>query len=581
MESLSRRVKPVLPYLILGLVIMATTVLVFKLWDASLATLPLSYKPGDSAMTLFRSFEMRNGSGLFNLPNLSGTSGSNTYSFYSIDLLLLVWQWFLSAVTGNFVLGYNLFVLSSFLFVGFSSLYSLKRLGMSNRIAFALSLLYTFLPYHSFRLFEHSYLGFYFLVPLACVFALEIYKGTFEGSIDCIKVSKKRYISNSICLILLGFTGIYYAFFACFIFLVAGICLSSNSGKISSIRVALASILKTIIGVVISAIPMLTHMSQAGVERSGFGAEVYSMRLSQLLLPITNHRISLIASLKEKYNGLIQANENDWSSLGLVFAVGLVVILMSIFLSLDKKKHSQLYPLMLLTVACLLIGTIGSFSTFFGFVFPFIRAYCRICVFIAFFCAIAIGIMLKDFQAWLDKVFSRKSKCIPSIILSVVLVLITSMGLIDQTSSSFVPDYEAIKTSYQNDEEFVSDIISTCGEDNGATLYMVPYMSFPENGAIGSYQDYSPLLLAMHSRDIHLSYGSLRGTAEDNTLNAIGQSAIEDQISYARDNGYNGILLATNAYDQGTTTTIIENTTTSLGEPSARSSNYIFWVIGE
>ena len=65
MESLSRRVKPVLPYLILGLVIMATTVLVFKLWDASLATLPLSYKPGDSAMTLFRSFEMRNGSGLF------------------------------------------------------------------------------------------------------------------------------------------------------------------------------------------------------------------------------------------------------------------------------------------------------------------------------------------------------------------------------------------------------------------------------------------------------------------------------------------------------------------------------------
>ena len=88
----------------------------------------------------------------------------------------------------------------------------------------AISLLYTFLPYHYLRL-EHLYLSAYYHLPLASLFALRLFQGRpfLVDDSECRPWMYRDWIAAGLVCLMLGFSGAYYAFFACWFFLVAGL----------------------------------------------------------------------------------------------------------------------------------------------------------------------------------------------------------------------------------------------------------------------------------------------------------------------------------------------------------------------
>ena len=118
----------------------------------------------------------------------------------------------------------NLFYLVTFPLTTITTLFALRKLGVRASITVAISLLYTFLPYHYLRL-EHLYLSAYYHLPLASLFALRLFQGRpfLVDDSECRPWMYRDWIAAGLVCLMLGFSGAYYAFFACWFFLVAGL----------------------------------------------------------------------------------------------------------------------------------------------------------------------------------------------------------------------------------------------------------------------------------------------------------------------------------------------------------------------
>lgn len=545
---------------------------------SGLASIPLSYTCGDNAATLFRSHEMFFDHTLFTFDSI-GVSGSNAYGAYPLDFLLLLIQFFFALICPTYILAYNLFILLGFYLVGYSCYYSLRRLKINYTTSIILTILYTFLPYHLERALLHSYLAMYFVAPLAIVIALEILSGKF-------KLSLKN--PDWILLIIIGSTGIYYSFFSCFYFFIAALFYAFSSRKVRNVLSGLYPILLTILGLLISAIPDIIYFINNGtagysIARSPLGADIYSLKISHLIMPRNGHRIAFLANLKDKYMALSGANESSTSALGLVLTLGFLAIILSLFFIINssaytKEKSQQLInkfkPLAYFLMLTLLISTVGSFSTFLCFIIPQIRAYCRICVFIAFICVIALSYLLDYLSNYIT---NRHKKCGTSIY-SLILVFILVLGFTDQSCYGFINNKAAIKNDYDRDQAFVDTISShDINGDDKVVAYFMPYMFYPENGQIGNYPDYSPLLLCIHNESLVLSYGTLAGSSLSTKLFDIYNMDMYSQTEYAKASGYDGILIAFDAYDEDTQVNRINLMTSEYGAPVATTDDYAYW----
>src|SRR5262249_38544528 len=131
-------------------------------------------------------------------------------------------------------------------------------------------------------------------------------------------------------------------------------------------------------------------------------------------------------------------NENDWASLGLVGSVG-VLLLCGRFLCrrMSLRGIKVLDALSILTVAGLLLATIGGFGSLFSFlVSDWIRGYARIVVYLAFFAFFAVAWLLQKLaQRWSP---GTRAGWMYLGVLGVVL----GFGIWDQTNRKCKPPYE-------------------------------------------------------------------------------------------------------------------------------------------
>lgn len=571
-----KAIRSIVPYAILTVLVFLSLFFVLELWNSNLLKYPLCYEFGDSIHALFRFFAMQESGSLFHLPNINGTMGTDVYSFYALDILLLLFQWLIVLICQNYVLAFNVFILSSFFLVAYAAFYVLKKLNISTAVAILMSVVYSLLPYHLMRFTTHSYLGFYFLVPFACLFAIQIYQGEFAGSFASYKTNKKVFIANTVILILIGTTGFYYALFSCFCFLIATVCCCISTNSFRYAKDGMCAILKVVFGVLISGIPLLLG-SGGSVSRSVVCGEKYSARLLQLLLPINNHRISAVAELKSSYNSFIDSNfENDSCSLGFLLAIGLICILLYGFIALNKnRKDSMFRPLFVFSLSFLFLFMPGTLATVLCFVFPYVRCYCRAVVFVAFFACIAIALILDKIK--LPKI-GKSSK--PSRALEIAIVsIICAVAIVDQTSTAYIPDYSRIQNDFDTYSVFVSDIVSEYEDDTDVNAYFMPYLSYPEAGSIGGLFDYEPFMLLIHNDRLSVSYGAFRGSDSANTLEQTFLLPISQQIEFAKTNDYNGLILATSAYDASYIDVVVAEISSCIGEPDAQAGEYMFWAI--
>ncbi|MGH9768724.1 MAG: hypothetical protein ACREAB_14940, partial [Blastocatellia bacterium] len=325
----------------------------------------------------------------------------------------------MTLVTSHYPLVLNFFFLLSFPLTVVITLFVLRLFDISWGVAIFTSLLYTFLPFHFARGQHHLFLSAYYFIPPVVMVSLWVCRGELSLSTEktgaktgrwrAIWRNPKLLFSLILCL-LVGSAGYYYAFFSCFFLMVAG-ALAALRGKDARALLMPAFLVALIFTVTaINLAPSMTRFSDQGgvhfVRRMAGEADVYGLRIAQLILPVRWHRVEWLSEMKIDYNMRPLINENDDASLGVIGSLGFLGLLWWLFFRKPEIQRlgadgvKGLYShLSLLTGAALLLGTVGGFGSlvaFFGL--PQIRAYNRISIFIAFFALLAVALWLDEFS---------------------------------------------------------------------------------------------------------------------------------------------------------------------------------------
>ena len=313
----------------------------------------------------------------------------------------------LSLVVSDWGVILNTFFMLTFPLTAMTSFWTMRHFSVSGPAAVPTSVLYALLPYHFARGESHLELATYFLVPLMILVILSVAGGQpmlFGGRTEGLRTANLRSRDTVVAIVVTTLTAsasVYYAFFAA--------CFLGVAGGLASVReaswrpVVLAGMLVGWIAIVggINQAPVIAYQTAHPVgsglaARTAGTAEVYAMKIDQLFMPIDGHRIGMFADFKDAYHrsqaAISPALNNeaiDSSPLGALGCIGFLLVLFWPFAGsrgsrfLGADRHEALTRLGELQVVGVLLGTVGGFGAMVALVFPAIRSYNRIVVYLA------------------------------------------------------------------------------------------------------------------------------------------------------------------------------------------------------
>jgi phosphoglycerol transferase len=369
-------------------------------------------------------------------------------------------------------------------------------------------------------------------------------------------LNRKSIMCIVIC-VLISSTFIYYPFFTCFFLLIAGITGYISQRNRYPLLNSLILISIIILGLLVNASPSLIYEHENGKNpevaiRGPAESEIYGLKIAQLLVPISGHRIPLLAKLSGYYSGTAPlVNENATASLGIIGSIGFLLLIAWAFyrasngLKLKAGDNlSHINELSILNLSSVLLATIGGFGTIFAYlIYPQIRGYNRICIFIAFFSLFAIVLSFEEFSRRYVK--SKNSRILFNLFLGLILLV----GVFDQTSALFVPPYDSIKSEYLNDENFVDNIQTIMPEN--AMIFQLPYMPFPEYAPVYKMENYFHFKAYLHSKDLRWSYGVMKGRTGDDWQRLVASMPVEDMVKTLSQAGFEGIYIDSYGFEDG------------------------------
>lgn len=459
----------------------------------------------------------------------------------------------LALITGNYAATLNLFFLLTFFLIVTTAYFSSVAMGLRPYFSLVLSVLYAFMPYHFLRGESHLFLSSYFCIPIS-VYLMSIIYGSIDHSQS---VQRLRLPVILPLLIIIGSTGIYYAYFSLFLFFTAGIFGFMKTRKKQHIYSMLICCAVVILVLIVNFAPSFLYQishgrNDAAVSRYYLGAEIYALKISQLFLPMGGHRINAFSRVGSNYNQVISSEGPAY--IGLIGIAGFLFLLFSLVPRdkiIQSRERAQIRFLAIQTIASILLATVGGFGALIAYkVFQYIRAYNRISILIAFvsiFCAfLLIQILHNILRSKIRNsiAFLAVSIALPSIFLF--------LGLLDETSKSYRLDYVTSTAIFENEEEFVQRIESVSSTD--AMVFQLPYVPFPENPPVNKMIDYQHFTAYLHSKHIRWSYGAMKGRDTAKRNEAISKLTPENMVDYlCLDNNFSGIYIDLEGYpDAGT-----------------------------
>lgn len=560
---MATRARLVIPAFYVGVALFSLAVLSFvlRLWKADIS-IPFTYV-GDA---LYNSAVIKgvidNGWFLHNkyvgMPTgLYFHDFSNSYGFNFLIIKAL------SLFCRSYGTLINLFYLIGFPLTTLASLFVFRQLRLSWGPSVVGSMLFSFLPYHFLRGEGHLFLSFYFSIPLIVLILLWIAEGrdllitrdpaTLRPRAD---LGFKSVFAMIVCIVTSS-SGVYYAAFGIFFIFVIGLVASV---RLKTLRpLVISSLLMGILlaGVCANLAPRLYYDYQHGKNiemplRQPEEAETNGLKIAQMLLPVSGHRLPFLAEIKSRYNQAHLVNENDFVSLGMIGSCGFLFLLAWLivrkpdFQNDPHRLQGILDHLAVLNLSGLLLATVGGFSSLLAqYLSPQVRAYNRISVYIAFFSIAAIVILLeKAGQRWIR---TGRSPLLFHILLAMVLLV----GMADQTTNKFIPQYNRIKTAITEQSGFVSAIESI--SPTGGMIFQLPYVPFPEALPIHQMTDYDHFAGGyLHSKTLRWSYGAMKGREGDLWQKMVSEKPPEEFLRILAFSGFSGISIDRRGYaDKG------------------------------
>jgi phosphoglycerol transferase len=495
-------------------------------------------------------------------PLLGAPGALNLRDYPLSDTLHFGTVWLLARLTPSYGLVVNLFYLVGYPLAAWTSLFALRRLGLSSSVAVVVSLLYAFLPYHFLRGQCHILLSGYYAVPLMALVTIWIARGEplFFASDDPDKTrNRMKAIVTLVTCVAIPATSTYYAFFGAFFVAVAcGLSLARRW----SFKRGLESALVTILmfgSLAVQLSPTLVHFARHGktaeiARRTPHEAELYGLKIKRLLLPTVGHRLGLFQKLnthgvlsKHDYAkiSMTEINENETSALGLVGVAGFLFLLVALFVPrIAGPPAGLVFTLSRLNVAAILLATVGGFSSgIAALISPQIRAYNRISVYIAFYSLIAVGLGLEALRRRLADRPRARFLFVPAV------GALLALGLWDQCPLAMVPDYVAESRAFEADQQFVQRIESTLGDH--AMVFQLPYVPFPETPPVAPMHDYDHFWGYFHSTKLRWSYGAMKTRPVDEWQRRVASLPTPELVAELSAAGFRGITVDGNGYADG------------------------------
>ncbi|HEV3345144.1 MAG TPA: hypothetical protein VG125_32505, partial [Pirellulales bacterium] len=556
MRLFIRAIAPYAAAVLSSLVILS---LLMELWRLDL-TVPFVYRL-DALLCQVWTRSILDHGWYLNNPQLAAPTLSQMHDFPTSDSLHFAVIKLLGCFGLAWPVIFNVYYLLTFPLTALTSVFVLRQLGIKGSPALVASQLYTFLPYHWNRGEAHLFLAAYYVVPLSILVSIWISLGHLGGASKPAASSeppadtgswRRRLGLSALISALQSSAGVYYAFFASFLFVVAGLTACWRGRSLRPCLPAALLLAITVGGVAANTAPSLVYWHHQGqnpevANRSLQDTEVFALKLAPLLLPVEYHNLPSLAALRWRYNTTsLLLNENASATLGVVGGIGFMAMLGWIFFVRSRSaagresasRHLLVDTLSTLNLALVLLATSGGFGAIFSLLINSqIRAYNRVSVFIAF-CA------LTTVAAGLDWLGCRCQTVLRRAAFRVSLAALLAAGILDQSSFDLlpVPNWEtANRRQFVADAEFVARLEAALPP--GAAVYQLPYAEFPEGQVVHMMDAYEHFRPYLHSQSLRFSHGAMRGRDGDRWHRSIQGLPIDEFLSEVEEAGFQAIYI--------------------------------------
>ncbi len=473
-------------------------------------------------------------------------------------------QWLLikmlSVITGDAAVTLNVYLLLAFPAIAGTTWLVLRRLGGSRLAAAVGAVLFALLPYHFAQMaMGHAFLAAYVAVPLAGWLVLRALQSQplftrRDGGSAVAGWLTGRNVAMAAALVVVGGSTAYYAVFALLLLAAAGIIRAVVVRSWRGGVPAAASIVAVGTVLVLNLVPGLIYRFGQGpnpalAARKPFESEVFSLSLTQLLAPVQGHRIDALARMYEKsVESTIVVGERG-NQLGSVFAVALVCGLLGVCAWALTRRGATGAPRTVAPAAsvaalvAIVIGTLGGVSSLVAiYLTPQLRVWSRLAPFVAFFCAVLVVVAL-DWAAKAAR--GRWRRAWPGVAVAVVVGL---LGVLDQAPPRVEPAYAQDAAAWASASRFARAVEAEVPP--GARILQLPYVPFPESGAVAGVQPYDHLYGYLHSDSLAWSFGAIRGRDADwqGTVAGLPPAQMVDAAAAA---GFAGVWLDRAGYADG------------------------------
>ena len=527
---------------------------------------PLAYGDGD-VMAVFSYAKTIDEYGIsLENPMLGGASGFNMYDYPYSDSLSFLMVKGIGLFTDNPFLIINLFYFLCSVITALVSFLVLQKYLDSFLIAGTLGLLYANSFYFQIR-YTHIWLIPYFFLPVACSLAIDIINGNITARGNGIWKNSSFY-KALILAFCCAFTGLYYAYFTCALIAAAMVIRWISSGKLKGNLYPVLLIASTGLGVFLNVLPSILYWMKSGPNpegelalRDGSSAEVFGLKIIQMFLPRSGHRIGKLASLADRYKtSYLLVNENETASIGLIAAIGFVIAIVWLF---GKEQARQTYSYLIISVV--LIATIGGISSMISLVVSLpVRCYNRMSLIVMFLSLLCFG-------TWLKGLLRKRAVWITAAVCAVVLCI----GIFDQTQTAGLNAYPEVYST----ESFVKEVEAETGPES--SIFELPYVRWPSDGNYRLFAGY------LYSDDLHWSYGAMQGREEARWQQETASLGTNEMVAELLKNGYDGIYVDMAAYEgvngEGSFASLQNglNELLQTGPVVSADGNLYFWKLPE
>ena len=407
-----------------------------------------------------------------------------------------------------FVLGYVLAALSFYL--------SAVLIRIRPAIAFGLSIAFAYINFHWLR-YDHIFLSHYWVLAPAAAVVFRSFDWKFE--------KKSEVVMVAVTALLTSLWHSYYGFFFVGVFcLVSTVRLIRDRKGPAPFKIFVP--MGVALGMMILAFGASTahyfvarnQPKELPAKFSRYPGEAlfYRLRVGAALLPTPNHRIPILAELRQAYQSRVQIREGLNESIG---SLGLFGFLLGFFQWIQvlrkKRDPSSISRLGGCQVAVFAFcGPLGLALLISLFVSPVFRSVNRISPMLAAFALFSLGMFLSERFQWSGRLKQLKY--------GLVGVFLAVFALFDQIPA----DPRAVTWSHQGDyraeiqsvRDFMAAIDPMIG--NGMVLQL-PAMGFPEAPYVHAMANYVQSLAPLFSNEGRFSYGVWKGTLAFATVESL------------------------------------------------------------